>query len=136
MTAFHRIYPVHNLQHPKLTTMAPLGPIDFVEALGLATFGPERDNPNIILRKPKFNFQPVVDLYKKEIPALFAMLELDNGKKYRRSDPNLFDHELDELLEVFGPEIWPDDGDRSHLRDPDPESRYPADLYYPDDKEM
>jgi hypothetical protein len=53
-----------------------------------------------------------------------------------RTDPNLFGAELSELLEDYGPLIWPvpEQGPRDHLLTPQADSLYPAELIYPRDK--
>jgi len=108
---------------------------DYIEALGLQTYGIERHDPHAVVRRPSFKFQPVIDLYKRELPALYGRLLRDEGTLLDRHDPNLFDKELDDILISLGERIWPrpGNGSRVHLRKPDPSTRYPDHLIYPRD---
>ncbi|KAF2176623.1 hypothetical protein K469DRAFT_755566 [Zopfia rhizophila CBS 207.26] len=114
------------------------GVIEYIEALGLRTYGKETVDPTLVIRRPVFNHVSVLRLYKIEIPHLFAKLIRDDGKTMDREDKNLFDKELDEVLEELGPQIWPEpgSGDRSHLRDAEPGTKYPSDLVYPRDSHV
>jgi hypothetical protein len=114
-----------------------LGPIDYVESLGLQTFGREREDPSHIVRKPIFTYEPVIALYKVELQALSGRFIRDKkqGTLLDRSSTNLFSEELDVLLANYGPLIWPEPGrgSRRHLREPQEGTRYPHDLIYPRD---
>lgn len=109
------------------------GPTDSIVALGWLTCGREVEDPTAVVRRPKFDHPAIKHLYKIEITHLFARLFLDDGKTLKRDDPLLFEKELDDLLAEYGPKIWPEigKGDRSHLRQADEDSYYPADLVYP-----
>jgi hypothetical protein len=111
------------------------GPNDFIESLGLQTYGKERTDPNYIARKPTFKHKAVNALYKVELQALFGRLHRDG---LDRSDPDLFSEELDELLAEYGHLIWPEPGHgkRDHLREPQEDTKYPRDLVYPRDSAM
>lgn len=111
-----------------------MGVIDCIEALGLRICNLE-DGASRVAR-PRFRHRPSAKLYKVKISGLFHKLDSDNEGKYTRSDPLLFDKELDLILAQFGPEIWPDKEPRPHLRVPDATSRYDRNLYYPQDKEI
>ncbi|KAF2111724.1 hypothetical protein BDV96DRAFT_581664 [Lophiotrema nucula] len=118
-----------------------VGVIDYIEALGLRTYGKELEDPKVLVRRPVFKHEDVLRLYRKEIPALFGQLlrdERDGGHTLNRDDPNLFDRELEVLLTELGPRIWPEPGkgDRSHLREPKRDSMYEMELSYPRDKSV
>ncbi|KAF2500146.1 hypothetical protein BU16DRAFT_613943 [Lophium mytilinum] len=101
------------------------------EALGWRHFGKDEG----VIKRPKFNFKPLNDLYKTEIGNLFTKL---SASAVDRNDPKLFDKELDKILEKLGPPIWPNkpaNVQRTHLRDPDPETLYRKHLIYPRDKQ-
>ncbi|KAF2473176.1 uncharacterized protein BDR25DRAFT_341326 [Lindgomyces ingoldianus] len=114
------------------------GVIDYIEALGLRTFGKEVEDPTVIVKRPKFNNEYVRRLYKIELLALWGLLLRDEGTTLDRDDPDLFDEELDDVLEEYGPRIWPKSAsaNRSHLRTPHPGSLYPKELVYPRDKKV
>lgn len=102
-----------------------------IEALGLQTY----NDPSSTVRNPAvFHFEPVIKLYKLEIPALFGRLMRD-AHELDREDPNLFDGELEQVLLKFGPLIWPEPGkgSREHLRTAQAGTLYEADLAYSHD---
>jgi hypothetical protein len=114
------------------------GVTDHIESLGLRTYTKERKDAKAIRSRPVFRHEPVLILYRVELPALFGRLvrdERDEKNVFSRTDPNLFDKELDELLVVYGPLIWPQpgEGSRDHLREPQEGTNYPSDLIYPKD---
>ncbi|KAF2813795.1 uncharacterized protein BDZ99DRAFT_567532 [Mytilinidion resinicola] len=103
---------------------------EWFEALGWRHFGKDEG----VVKRPKFNFKPLNDLYKTEIGNLFTKL---STSAVDRDDPKLFDKEFDKILEKLGPPIWPNkpaNVQRAHLRDPDPETLYKKHLIYPRDK--
>ena len=83
-----------------------------------------------------YHYSPLIDLYKYEIPSLFGRLLRDEGIFLDRTDPTLFEAELSELLENYGPLIWPvpGQGPRDHLLTPQADNLYPVELMYPRDK--
>ncbi|KAF2738115.1 hypothetical protein EJ04DRAFT_574090 [Polyplosphaeria fusca] len=111
---------------------------ELIEALGLRTFGAELHDPAVVVKRPKFLHDDVIQLFKKEIPALFGTLVKNEGATLDRNNLNLFDKELDDLLAVFGPKIWPElgHGDRTHLRQPSSDSHYKTPLVYPKDRDL
>jgi hypothetical protein len=107
-----------------------MGVTELLESLGLRDYG----NSNYQARAV-FKFEPLLRLYRLEIPSLFGLLLRDEGISLDRADPNLFEADLDELLKEYGPLIWPSPGQgcRDHLLTPDEGSRYTSDLVYPKD---
>jgi hypothetical protein len=105
---------------------------DWIECLGLRTFGKETEDANVVVKRPKFTFPPVLDLYKNEAKKLYT--QLATSETLDRDDPQLFDKEFDAVLNKLGPSIWPSKGKRPHLRDPDQKSLYKKHLVYPRDK--
>ena len=102
-----------------------------IERLGLQTYKASETRPT----RPIFKYEPVIQFYKLEIPALFGILQRDG---LDREDPMLFDEDLDKLLQEYGPRIWPihGEGSREHLRVAQPNTLYEADLVYPRDSAM
>jgi hypothetical protein len=102
-------------------------------ALGLRTYNSAHSHS-----RATFKYEPIIRLYKLEIPSLFGILCRDEGSILQREDPNLFDKELDKLLEEYGPLIWPKpgEGDRDHLLEARMGSPYEQDLVYPRDTVM
>lgn len=135
----------HSIQNPNILANTPnsskslplimsrLRITEIHESLGFKNHG----NPSHRTRAV-FHYEPLLRLYKLEIPSLFGRLMRDEGILYDRSNPNLFQTELEELLSGLGPLIWPDPGQgpRDHLLEPVEGSRYPSDLIYPRDKDM
>lgn len=82
-----------------------------------------------------FHYEPLLELYKREIPSLFGILLRDEGTFVDRTDPELFEAELEELLKRYGPLIWPapGHGPRDHLLNPQEGSHYTSELVYPRD---
>lgn len=110
-----------------------------IEALGLRTYGKEREDPNHIPRRVILKYEPVIQLYKEELATLAERLQREQGEQaYYEDDPKLFDKELDTLLAEYGPKIWPrpELGSREHLRSPKKNTRYMSDLVYPRDSSM
>lgn len=109
-----------------------MGVTEHLESLGLKDLGTSERKTRAV-----FRYDPLVKLYKLEIPSLFGRLLHDEGLFLDRADPELFETELDEILKTYGPSIWPvpGQGPRDHLLDPDPRegSRYPSALVYPRD---
>ncbi|KAF1947616.1 hypothetical protein EJ02DRAFT_333514, partial [Clathrospora elynae] len=72
-------------------------------------------------------------LFNIELADLLGRLLRDEGTVLDAADPELFDHELDDLLQEYGPSIWPElgQGNRDHLCQPRPYIRYASDLVYP-----
>lgn len=110
--------------------------VENIEALGLRTSGKELENPSAVVKPSIFTYAPVNELYRIKIPALCVRLLHDEGTTLDRDDPNLFDAELNEILQLLGPKIWPkpSSGSRDHLRKPEEGSRYPLELVYPRDR--
>jgi hypothetical protein len=102
-----------------------------IEGLGLRVY----NNSNPTPTRPVFRNVAVLRLYRLEIPALFGMLLRDEGSALSREDPNLFDKELDKVLQEFGPLVWPvpGEGNRDHLRVPQDNTLYTMELIYPHD---
>jgi hypothetical protein len=77
-------------------------------------------------------------VYQVELPVLFGRLLRDESPAFDRNTPNLFEEELDDLLQEYGPQIWPEfgAGSRDHLRKPREGTRYTSDLVYPRDHAM
>lgn len=110
--------------------------IEHVELLGLQSYG---TTPKSRKRPcPVFRYKPVIELYKIELPSLFGLLHRNEGPVHDRNDPRLFDKELETLLTIFGPQIWPEigHGSREHLRKPQEDTLYTSDLVYPRDSAM
>ncbi|KAH7077600.1 hypothetical protein BKA63DRAFT_489165 [Paraphoma chrysanthemicola] len=101
-----------------------------IEALGLKTY-----NDRYRTARAKFNYLPVKRLYTLEIPHYFGILCRDGGTVLSRDDPTLFDQEFDQLLQEYGPLIWPQPHgrNREHLCDAKAGTLYEADLIYPRD---
>jgi hypothetical protein len=112
--------------------------LQHIESLGIQTFGKEQEDPTLIVRRIVLKSHPLLKLYRVELPVLFGRLLRDEGTVLDRSDPLLFDQELDDLLEEFGPLIWPalGSGNREHLREPRQGTRYTTNLVYPKDKSL
>lgn len=106
--------------------MVKIGVTGILESLGLKDHGTSGYQARAV-----FHYEPLLKLYKLEIPSLFGRLIRDEGIFLDRADPNLFQTEL-------GPLIWPlpGQGPRDHLLKPVAESRYTSDLVYPKDKDM
>jgi hypothetical protein len=104
-----------------------------LERLGIRT-----DNDETSTTRPKFKDAAVSRMYREELCYLFDVFCCDEGSVLTRDDPQLFDTELNSLLEEFGPLVWPvPDGDnRDHLRQPQAESLYKEELVYPRDATM
>jgi len=109
--------------------------IQRIESLGLQTYGKERTDPTAKIRRPLFKHEPLRELYREELTILFNQLLRDDGVTVSRKDPNLFDHELDVLLQEYGPQIWPKPGhgSRDHLLEAKEGTRYTFDIEYPRD---
>lgn len=108
-----------------------MGVTEILEALGLKDYGTSGHRTRAV-----FHYEPLLKLYKLEIPSLFGRLLRDEGILLDRADPNLFQVELGELLAEFGPLIWPTPGQasRDHLLKPQKDSRYRSDIVYPRDE--
>lgn len=105
-----------------------------IERLGLRVYN--NNNSVSTNTRPVFKNADVLRLYRLEIPALFGILLRDEGSVLSREDPNLFDKELDKVLEEFGPLVWPvsgGEGSRDHLRVPQENTLYTKELIYPQD---
>ncbi|KAF2026177.1 hypothetical protein EK21DRAFT_39146, partial [Setomelanomma holmii] len=104
-----------------------------IEALGWRTY----NNPDGVVNRPIFKFEPIIRLYKVELSHLFGILLRDEGAVLNREDPMLFDKELEKLLHEYGPLVWPhpenDNRNRQHLRDAQAETLYEQGLMYPRD---
>lgn len=113
--------------------MVKIGVAEILESLGLKDHGTSGYQARAV-----FHYEPLLRLYKLEIPSLFGRLIRDEGIFLDRADPDLFQTELDELLTELGPLIWPlpGQGPRDHLLKPVAESRYTSDLVYLKDKDM
>ncbi|KAH6616638.1 hypothetical protein C7974DRAFT_48612 [Boeremia exigua] len=113
--------------------MSSLGVSDILESLGLKDQGTSGYQARAI-----FHYEPLLRLYKLEIPSLFGLLLRNEGTTLNRADPSLFQVELDKMLVEFGPLIWPSPGHgpRDHLLKPTEGSRYTSDLIYPRDKDV
>ncbi|CAO2648042.1 Nn.00g089640.m01.CDS01 [Neocucurbitaria sp. VM-36] len=111
------------------------GITEYVELLGLQTYGKERRDPGFARRRPVFSYAPVIELHKLELPALLGLLHRNEGITLDRGDKNLFDEELETLLKKFGPLVWPEpgQGNRDHLRMPQEGTLYTSDIVYPRD---
>lgn len=111
--------------------MAKVGVTELHESLGFRDYGGSGHRTRAV-----FHYEPLLRLYKLEVPSLFGRLLRDEGILLDRTDAQLFDAELDELLDEFGPLIWPLPGlgPRDHLLEPNEGSRYTSDLVYPRDK--
>jgi hypothetical protein len=105
---------------------------EVLECLGFHDFG----SSSIPWAHKVYHYSPLIDLYKYEIPSLFGRLLRDEGLFLERTDPDLSEAELCELLEEYGPLIWsvPGQGPRDHLLTPQADNLYPAELIYPRDK--
>jgi hypothetical protein len=108
---------------------------EYIQRLGLRTYSKEQDDATPIIRHPCFRYKPVSQLYQLELTSLFGRLVRDEGLFLDRKDSRLFDKELDDLLQQYGPTIWPahGEGSRDHLREPQVGTLYPSDLVYPRD---
>lgn len=86
-----------------------------LERLGLRVY-----NRDPTPTRPVFKHHALLRLDRLEISSLFGILLRDEGSVLSREDPNLFDKELDKVLEEFGPLVWPipGQGSRDHLRQP------------------
>lgn len=113
--------------------MARIGVTEILETLGLKDHSTSRQRTRAV-----FVYEPLLRLYKLEIPSLFGLLLRDEGTFLDRDDPALFQVELEKLLIEFGPRIWPlpGQGPRDHLLKPSESSLYTSDLVYPKDKDM
>jgi hypothetical protein len=103
---------------------------EVLECLGFRNCGSSKPRAGAV-----YHYSPLVDLYKYEIPSLFGRLLRDEGLFFERTDPDLFEAELCELLEKYGPLIWPvpGQGPRDHLLTPQADTLYHAELVYPRD---
>jgi hypothetical protein len=110
-----------------------MGIHDEIEGLGLRVYN--NNSSKSTTTRPVFKDADVLRLYRLEIPALFGILLRDEGSVLNREDPNLFDEELDKVLEEFGPLVWPmpGGGSRDHLRVPQEDTLYTKELFYPQD---
>lgn len=113
--------------------MAKRGVAETLESLGLKDHGTSGYRARAV-----FHYEPLLRLYKLEIPSLFGRLMRDQGIFLDRADPDLFHTELEELLADLGPLIWPvpGQGPRDHLLMPVEGSRYTSDIVYPRDKDV
>jgi hypothetical protein len=116
--------------------MARPGVTELHECLGFRDYGESGHRARAV-----FRYEPLLRLYKLELPRLFGLLlrdERDETKLLDRADPKLFETEMDELLEKYGPLIWPalGEGSREHLLEPKEGTRYTSDLEYPRDSVM
>lgn len=113
--------------------MAKLGVTEIHESLGFKNHGNSSYRTRAV-----FHYEPLLRLYKLEIPSLFGRLMRDEGIFVERTDPDLFQTELEEVLTELGPLIWPDlgQGSRDHLLKPIEGTRYTSDLIYPRDKNV
>jgi hypothetical protein len=104
-----------------------------LERLGIRTYNEETSTT-----RPKFKDAAVSRMYRQELCYLFDILCCDDGSVLDRTNPRLFDEELDSVLEEFGPLIWPmqGQGSRNHLRQPQGDSLYKEELVYPRDATM
>jgi hypothetical protein len=77
-------------------------------------------------------------VYRVELPVLFGRLLRDESPILNRDNPLLFEEELDDLLQEYGPQVWPElgAGSRDHLREPQEGTPYTSDLVYPRDHAM
>jgi hypothetical protein len=101
-----------------------------LDRLGLRTYNTAWNNGRVVLKH-----KAALQLYHQELPSLFGILLRDEGTILSRQDPQLFDKELEELLQEFGPLIWPEvgKGSREHLFDALAGTLYESDLIYPHD---
>lgn len=113
--------------------MARIGIFELLESLGLKDYSTSGHQARAV-----FHYEPLLRVYRLEVPSLFGRLSRDEGVSLDRADPHLFEAELDKLLAEFGPLIWPahGQGPRDHLLEPTKGSRYTSDLVYPKDKIM
>ena len=104
---------------------------EVLECLGFRDYGPSTPKAHKL-----YHYSQLVDLCKYEIPSLFGRLLRDEGLFLERTDTDLFEAELCELFEDYGPLIWPvpGQGPRDHLLTPKADSLYPVELIYPRDK--
>jgi hypothetical protein len=77
----------------------------------------------------------VIRLYREGLPSLFGILCRDEGSVLSRDDPTLLNAELDQLLQEYGPLIWPhpSEGSRDHLHAAQIGTLYETDFVYPRD---
>ena len=113
--------------------MAKLGVTEIHESLRFKDHGSSSHRTRAV-----FHHEPLLRLYKLEIPSLFGRLVRDEGIFLDRTDPGLFQTELEEVLTELGPSIWSDlgRGPRDHLLKPVAGSRYLPDLVYHRDKSV
>lgn len=102
---------------------------EVLERLGFRDYGSSKLKAQAV-----YQYEPLVNLYKFEIPSLFGRLLRDEDIFLDRADPELFDPELEELLQEYGPLIWPAPGQgrRDHLLFPQADSGYTSELIYPE----
>lgn len=103
---------------------------EILECLGFRDHGSSKPKAQAV-----YHYKPLFNLYKREIPSLFGRLLRDEGMFLDRADSDLFEVELEGLLQEFGPLIWPGPGQgpRDHLLTPQADSGYTSDLVYPRD---
>ncbi|KAF3036459.1 hypothetical protein E8E12_006055 [Didymella heteroderae] len=81
--------------------MAKTGVPETLESLGLKDHGTSGYRARAV-----FYCEPLLRLYKLEIPSLFGRLMRDEGIFLDRADPDIVHAELEELLIELGPLIW------------------------------
>lgn len=102
----------------------------YLELLGLRTYGNN-------VKHHEFQYEPVRRLIGSEIHPLFCLLLRNEDISLDQNDPDLFDEELDAVLEHYGPQIWStDQRNRNHLLEPSMSTAYTSHLEYPRDKHM
>ncbi|KAJ4985676.1 hypothetical protein SVAN01_08851 [Stagonosporopsis vannaccii] len=113
--------------------MTRFGVSEILETLGLKDNGSSGHRTRAV-----FHYEPLLKLYKFEIPSLFGRLLRDEGTVLDRTDLALFQLELSKLFEEYGPLVWPlpGQGPRDLLLKRDENSRYSSDLVYPRDKSV
>jgi hypothetical protein len=100
------------------------------KSLGLRTYNVETYTTRAVCKH-----NAVLRLYKSELPSLFGILLRNEGTILSRRDPQLFDKELEGIVQEFGPLISPEvgQGSREHLLDVQAGTLYESDLIYPRD---
>jgi hypothetical protein len=101
-----------------------------LQGLGLRTYNTE---PHIT--RAVFKHDAVIRLYRDGLQSLFGILCRDERLGLSRDDPNLLNAELDQLLQEYGPLIWPhpSEGCRDHLHIAEIGTKYETDFVYPRD---